>query len=208
VHVNLLAFALVWAAIVVLSMIAVTYLATRWGRDAFGWALLTAVLGPIALVGLVGTRQSDILRPEPFEHLDGGAGAAHGERVLLACDGSAPVVRAAQRLARMPGVAEAVLLIVLPHEALPRDAGSRAEHDHAVEAATGASLGVLRTAGVPARVVVGYGVPGEEILRCAGEEQAGTILVGRRGNGLTKALLGSVSGYVVKHASQPVLVVD
>jgi nucleotide-binding universal stress UspA family protein len=58
------------------------------------------------------------------------------------------------------------------------------------------------------RVIVAYGVPGEEILRAAEEEKADTILVGRRGAGLTKALIGSVSDYVVKNAKQPVALVD
>jgi len=34
------------------------------------------------------------------------------------------------------------------------------------------------------------------------------IIVGRRGAGLSRALLGSVSDHVVKHAMRPVLIVD
>jgi nucleotide-binding universal stress UspA family protein len=34
------------------------------------------------------------------------------------------------------------------------------------------------------------------------------IIVGRRGAGLTKALLGSVSDHVVRRAKQPVVVVE
>jgi nucleotide-binding universal stress UspA family protein len=57
-------------------------------------------------------------------------------------------------------------------------------------------------------VVVGYGVPVEEIVEAAKSQGAGMIIIGRRGAGLTKALLGSVSDHVVKHASVPVVVID
>ena len=57
-------------------------------------------------------------------------------------------------------------------------------------------------------MVVGYGSPVEEILRCAKQERVEAIIVGRRGAGLTRALLGSVSERVVGQAKQPVVVVE
>ncbi|TAK64700.1 MAG: universal stress protein, partial [Dehalococcoidia bacterium] len=102
-----------------------------------------------------------------------------------------------------------VLLVVLPREDFQRDdAAGRSERDARVENATAEPLRILGDAGLPASVVVGYGSPGEEIVRCAREQGVAVIAVGRRGAGLTKALLGSVSEYVVKHANQPVVVVE
>jgi nucleotide-binding universal stress UspA family protein len=197
-----------WAAIVGVCMIIIAYLATRWGRDAFGWVLLAAVLGPIALVALYGTRQSDTARPRSPE--TSGERQADVERtVLIAVDGSAPATRAAQHLVEMGSpVTEALLLTVLPREAKPAAGASDAEHERAVESALQGAREVLQRAGVPVRTAVAYGVPGEEIVRCAEGQDVELILMGRKGRGLTKALLGSVSDYVSKRANRPVALVD
>jgi nucleotide-binding universal stress UspA family protein len=200
--------ALVWAGIVIASMLVASWLALRWGRDPFGWALLAAVLGPIALIGLVGAHQSDTARPEPFEHA--GARRAGTEELLAAVDGSPSSVRVARYIAEShPHATEVALLAVLPHEARPSASGAaQEEHQRQVDAVTSEARKIIEAAGVPVRIVVGYGVPGETIVRAADEEHANVIVIGRKGAGLTKALLGSTSDYVVKHARQPVLVVD
>lgn len=199
---------LIWTVVVIVSMIVVVYLAKRWGRDPFGWALLAATMGPIAVVGLVGTRQSDVRSPTPFETVPAGPGAAP---LLAACDGAAASARIARYVAAMhrPG-ADVVLLTVLPHEARPGAewAGAPDEHRRRVDAATAEPARILNEAGMRPRVAVGYGSPAEEILRCAAEERAEAIVVGRRGAGLTKALLGSVSDRVVREAKVPVVVVE
>lgn len=207
---SIAAVALIWAGIVIASMIAVAYLANRWGRDPFGWVLLSAVMGPIAVVGLIGTRQSDVERPEPFEAVPDGPPAL-GPHIVAACDGSPAGARIARYVAAMHRDSmDVVLLTVLPHEARPGQAwaGAPGEHERRVNDATAEPLRILRDAGISARVLVGYGSAAEEILRCAEQEHAETIVVGRRGAGLTKALLGSVSEHVVGQAKQPVVVVD
>jgi len=51
------------------------------------------------------------------------------------------------------------------------------------------------------------GTPGEFILRIAGEEKPGLILMGTRGLGkIKKTFLGSVSDYVLTHATMPVII--
>jgi nucleotide-binding universal stress UspA family protein len=199
---------LIWAAIVVISMIAIAYLATKWGRDAFGWVLLAAVLGPIALIALLGTRQSDLEKPRQAESR--GERAAGIERtVLVAADGSAPAKRAAAYVAEIHDEgSEALLLTVMPHESKPAAGGTSDEHERAIETAVREPRSVLEAAGVPVRVSVAYGSPGEEIVRCAAAEDAELIVMGRKGRGLSKALLGSVSDYVSKHAKQPVALFD
>ena len=199
---------LIWSIVVIVSMVVASYLAKRWGRDPFGWALLAAATGPIAVIGLVGTRQSDVARPQAFERVSNGAN--EGEHVLAAVDGSPAGARIARYIVdqHQPDV-RPILLCVLPREDFQRDdTAGKAEHDARVKAATAEPLRILRDAGLSASVVVGYGIPGEEIVRCASEQGAAAIAVGRRGAGLTKALLGSVSDYVVKHAKQPVVVVE
>ncbi|MEX2247569.1 MAG: universal stress protein [Dehalococcoidia bacterium] len=197
-----------WLAIVVGSMAIVAYVAPRWGRDPFGWALLAAAMGPFAIVGLIGTRQSDVRRAPAFELGDGAARRPAGERILAACDGSDISVELARHLAMTHADAEVLVLAVLPHESRPgADPASQADHDRRVEDMTAEALRVLRDANVPVREIVGYGSPGEVILRCADEERADVIAVGRRGSGLSRAMLGSVSDHVVKHATRPVVIV-
>lgn len=207
---SIAAVALIWAVTVIASMAAVAFLATRWGRDPFGWALLAAVMGPIAVIGLVGTRQSDTERPEPFEAVPDGP-PAPGPHIVAACDGSPAGLRIARYIADMHrDRMDVVVLTVLPREARPGEAwaGAPGEHERRVNAATSEPLRILRAAGVSAHALVGYGSAAEEILRCAEQEHAEAIIVGRRGAGLTKALLGSVSEHVVRQAKQPVVVVE
>jgi nucleotide-binding universal stress UspA family protein len=77
-----------------------------------------------------------------------------------------------------------------------------------VRAATARAKEILEQAGVRARVDVAYGNPAEEILRYAADSQAAVIVIGRRGAGLAKTLLGSVSDAVVREARQPVVVLE
>jgi nucleotide-binding universal stress UspA family protein len=132
------------------------------------------------------------------------------EALASAVDGSPAGPRIARYIVdqHQPDV-RPVLLVVLPREDFQRDdTAGRSERDARVERATAEPLRILSDAGLAASIVIGYGSPGEEIVRCASERGAAAIAVGRRGAGLTKALLGSVSDYVVRHAKQPVVVVE
>ena len=202
---------LVWAIVVIISMLIVVVLASRWGRDPFGFALLAAVLGPIAIIALVGTHQSDRQRPHRFEGESPSPGSSRGN-VIVAADGSDGSTRAA---AAVPGLgfpgAEAIVFTALPRESQLRDdapAPARQQHQREIDRLTGGALKALNNAGIPSRVLVGYGAPGEEIVEAARVEGARAVIVGRRGAGVSKALLGSVSDHVVKHASVPVVVID
>lgn len=65
-----------------------------------------------------------------------------------------------------------------------------------------------REAGVSVSFLVWEGEPGESVVEAADAENAALILVGTHGRGgVGRALLGSVSDYVVRHATSPVLVV-
>jgi nucleotide-binding universal stress UspA family protein len=208
---DVIAVLLGWAAIVVVSMLLVAYLATRWGRDAFGWLLLAAVTGPIAIIALIGTHQRDMERPEAFERRGAPLSREAQKVILVGCDGSDQAERAARYASEEYADADEVVLVtVLPREARPPedDAHALVEHEQRIDACAAPSLATLRSAGLSARLLVGYGAPGEEILRAAGEELADVIVVGKRGAGLARGLVGSVSDHVLKHAKVPVVVVD
>lgn len=200
---------LIWLAIVIVSTLVVVYLAARWGRDPFGWTLLAAVLGPIALVALIGTRQSAVAHPPAFDRSRGSKPPGALRCVIAAVDGSPSSERVARYVADShPQATDVVLLAVLPAEMKPVGSEQHRDHDAAVDKATDGAAKILRDSSVAARVIVGYGSAGEEITRLATAENADVIVIGRRGAGLTKALLGSVSDYVVKHAKQAVALID
>lgn len=197
-----------WLIIVLVTMIVMSYLALRWGRDPFGWLLLSAVLGPIAIVALIGTRSADVERQRlPVR----GTPRAEGRtRIIVGSDGSTASTRIARHIVReMNQHSEVVLVCVLPLEAEPGTSEqAQRDLDARVAEMTGATLEALSAGGLKARTVVVFGHPGEEIVRLAEREQADLIVVGRRGAGLSRALLGSVSDHVVQHATRPVLVLD
>ncbi|MEV4642923.1 universal stress protein [Actinoplanes sp. NPDC049548] len=85
------------------------------------------------------------------------------------------------------------------------------EREGAREAERIARAGVVlaRAAGWDAEAVVerGYGGDGVQIAELAGKLDAQAVIVGSRGLGGTRALLGSVSDMVVHYAREPVLVI-
>lgn len=190
---------IIWLGIVIASGLIVVYLARRWGHDPFGWALLSAFLGPMALVGLVGTYQADrSRRSHERRRPPSGAGP-----IVLASDGSAA---ADALVAHVIGQdQEVVVLHVLPYEMRPGEAGAGLAMSTAEEA-TARTMRLLRDAGLRPTLEVRYGVPGEAIEEFANEVNASLIVVGRRGSGLARTLLGSTSRHVVEHAARPVFV--
>ena len=194
---------IVWLALVVASAVVASYASRRWGRDPFGWILLCVAMGPIALVALFGTHQRDRARSTGLVQGDAGA---HSGPIVVACDGSDVVdwLAALVRETHREGC-EVMLLAVLPYDV--EEHGDSAEVKVRADAMTAAARRALEQHGVPTRTIVRYGPPGEAIVRFANETSASLIVIGRRGAGLTRALLGSVSGYVTQHAGVPVAIV-
>lgn len=72
----------------------------------------------------------------------------------------------------------------------------------------GRAEGVRSSGGTVAQTYLGTGRPDEEIVELAEEVDAGLVVMGSRGlGGVRRALVGSVSDSVVRHAHGPVLVV-
>ena len=108
-----------------------------------------------------------------------------------------------------------------PHVVLPYDASGMAgaavvpddimamqdelrEEGQAVADAAAASLGI---ADVETRILVGD--PGRAICELADELGATVVVLGTRGRGgLARAVMGSVSDHVIRHAPCPVLVTN
>jgi len=67
----------------------------------------------------------------------------------------------------------------------------------------------LRESGLDVECITVLGAqPGENIIRCAEENEVGLIAIATHGrSGLRRALLGSVAGYVVRKSGLPILVI-
>src|SRR5690606_18400607 len=90
---------------------------------------------------------------------------------------------------------------VMSPETLQELEAQRQQEGEAIVAAT------TRALGVDAETRVVRGDPGHQLCVLAAELGASVIVVGSRGRGgLARALLGSVSDYVIRHAPCPVLV--
>ena len=81
-----------------------------------------------------------------------------------------------------------------------------AEVDEQIAGRFRAARQALKGAGVAFQTETAFGSPAEEILRIAAADGYEMIVIGRRGSGLTKAFLGSVSGKVVHDSKCPVTV--
>jgi nucleotide-binding universal stress UspA family protein len=151
--------------------------------------------------------------PEPARTL----GELHFHRLLVAVDGSQTAelaLSAAVTAARRDNAAITLLAVVPDILAESRRWISGGPDPGALqEAADAETQRMLREtvdripADIPVKTLVRHGKPGPEIVGQADEHDYDAILLGARGVGRVGALIGSVSAYVLRHASTSVIVV-
>ncbi len=119
-----------------------------------------------------------------------------GPRVLVGMDGSR---ESGQALTETVGLLGArCRLLVLAEVICYDDAEDCAQETvKAAKERLSATAAAARAAGVPVRVEVLAGPPGETLRRFAEDQQMDLLVVGRRRRGLSRHLLGSVSADVV-----------
>lgn len=107
------------------------------------------------------------------------------------------------------GTEEIILLHVQDARAMKhRPPEQLAEFDREDEARLEKMRKALALKGLPARIFVRHGIPFEETLKLAEEEDVCLIVLGLRGRSLaTKMLVGSTFENVVRQSRQPVLVI-
>ena len=141
-------------------------------------------------------------------------------KILLATDGSSAAESAAQLAAALADKTASELHVVYV-EVVPsfarHSAGTTMGMDPNLyekikeegrETLRKLSWQVKVSGGAVAKEHLRMGLPGEEIVGLAGEICAGLIVMGSRGRGgMKRALTGSVSDSVVRHAHCPVLLV-
>jgi nucleotide-binding universal stress UspA family protein len=141
-------------------------------------------------------------------------------RILLALDGSreaAAASRTAVEIANATGSELHILFALFTSETLPypypyaregwEASVERAKH-RAQEFVDEQAERIEAEGGRVKDAHLAFGKPDQEIVKLGEELDAGLIVVGSRGlGGVRRALMGSISGSVVRHAHGPVLVV-
>lgn len=190
--------ALVWA----LLGVSMAVVMGRRGHQPFMWLVLGMVFGPLVLPLAANALRHD--EPGLFERLSLGRAGTGSVDVLVGIDGSAEAEHALQhavgllrwRLGRL------TLAAVLDYDVA---AGSVLAEDH-----TRAQGDLIRTAKATSpqpETVVLSGRPAEALRKYAVEEAYDVIVVGRRGHGANRVLLGSAASELAQGGEVPVLIV-
>ena len=183
----------------------------RRGHLGFSWFVLGMVMGPMAVVFAI-----DTLRHEPpeVEVLEPGLPRPGRIDVLVGVDGSpasAAAVDAAARLLR-PVLGRLTLATVIDRDESP---GSDVEHAAQAELERAAArvraldpaMELLRHPGFRPELVVLRGRPAEVLSEYAVDRGYEVLVVGSRGAGLAKTVLGSVAEALAAGSAVPALVV-
>ena len=134
-------------------------------------------------------------------------------KILLATDGSEEAELAARTAADLANSHDSQLHVVYVEMAPPM---TEQFADPGPERATPESRELLdkqvkhieEAGGTVTKAHLRFGRPNEQIVRVGEELGAGLLITGSRGHGgLRRALLGSVSDSVIRHAHCPVLVI-
>jgi nucleotide-binding universal stress UspA family protein len=174
--------------------------------------VVSAILGPFAIPLAVDRRRVE--PPAPLV-LQGGRARTGPIDVRVGVDGSARSTEAAEvALALLgPRVRRVTLASVLDFGATTPPASSELfpdpyPEDVAARELLGAVAGVVRTStGIEPGTVVLAGDPADALERHALEEGYDVLVVGCRGRGLSKRLLGSCAAKMAAKTSVPVLLI-
>ncbi|MGE2835427.1 universal stress protein [Mycobacterium sp. SMC-4] len=173
----------------------------RRGHDV-RWIPISLMLGPIFVP--IALERVDRGGPRPATTGDRGDSTppSGAPRILVGLDGSAQSSAAFDAAKRLFGATgQFVVTEVVAYEA--------AEDPDQVAVTTARERLTAATAdGAAVRREVLVGAPAEALSHFAEQIDADVIVVGRRGRGLTRRLLGSVSSSLLEQAEVPVLVVD
>jgi nucleotide-binding universal stress UspA family protein len=193
----LIAALLVWLAIGLTASV----MMGRRGHDAFGWLVIGTVLGPLAIPIAVRTIREE--QPTRGREIRAGSRGTGSIDLLVGLDGSEASERALRRSLELLGdrVGRLTLATVLGHEGPATGWSDEADAVSALERIAAALPGHE-----PGAVVL-RGRPADALVSHADEHGAELLVVGRRGHGATKALLGSTAHRLAQREGVPVLIV-
>ncbi|WP_072688842.1 universal stress protein [Rhodococcus marinonascens] len=197
-------FVLVWIAI---GLITGLWMARRGHSST--WTLIAVILGPLFVpIAFERAERRPVLAaagPEGAEPVESTATSTE-PRLLIGLDGSAESELALDAALDLMGnrCGSVILAEVVSYD----DAGESASGSEVAEASDRLANAASRVVGVRTNYEVLAGPPGEALRQFAEEQGVDLLVVSRRGRGLSKRLMGSVSADLVQHAKVPVLVIE
>ena len=198
-------WALVLVAWVGVGTAAVVLVLYRRGHREGSWLFLGVVLGPLILpIAVERARRGTQRLERRGGPADGDAARGRGPCVLIGVDGSPEseeAVRAAVRLVA-PVAGRVLLATVVSSDAADGGQDDRLAAARDLLARHRHELPEGRVA-VETQVVAGQ--PAPALLALADEEDVDLVAVGRRGRGLSRAVLGSAAARLSTDARCPVL---
>jgi nucleotide-binding universal stress UspA family protein len=191
---------LIWVAT---GLAAALFLARRGYRSP-SWWFLGAVLGPLFIpIALErGRRQDRVVERTPAAG-HGRAEADGAATVVVGVDGSPEADRSVRDAARLFGDGHARVVLVMAVD--PDVVEFHDDAEHARCRALLADRAGWFSEGTSPAIEIASGQPGRVLLDVASSEGADVVVIGRRGKGLSRSILGSVAEYVTHHARTPVL---
>ncbi len=192
---------------VLTGVVAVALILYRRGHREGSWMLIGAVLGPLIVPIAIerATRRSRRLerRVEPRSEP-----APSGDRVcvLVGVDGSPESDQAVRDAARLvaPAAGRLLLATVVDADAMEARDGGDVQRRRAQELLA-CSARVLPASAATVETEIMAGQPGTALLELADAEDVDLIVVGRRGKGLSRTVLGSAAATLSAKARCPVL---
>lgn len=174
----------------------------RRGHQPFMWLLLAIVFGPLVLPLAANALRHD--RPGLFERLSRGRPGTGSVDVLVGIDGSAEAEKALRAAIALlgPRLGRLALAAVVDYD-IAVGSGPTEENDRL-------RADVARTAnaiGLEPEILLLSGRPAEALRKHAVEQGYALIVVGRRGHGASRVLLGSVASELARGGEVPVLIV-
>jgi nucleotide-binding universal stress UspA family protein len=191
----------------------------RLGHSPWAWGMLGLVLGPIALILALLTASSEQPRSRL---LAPGVSAGGPVDVLVGIDGSPQSATATTTALQLLGDRIGRLTLAAVTTETATSVAGRQEQARLQDELERQVAGVhawLRDRQLPVpvnergeaatpRLVLRSGQPAVELERIAAEDGYGLLVVGAKGSGLSRALLGSVATRLAAGSSVPVLIVS
>lgn len=177
----------------------------RRGHDPFTWLLVGAGMGPLAVPLAIRSARGELQARSEVRELTSGQPGAGDVDVLVGIDGSSRSIEALRAVEELLGerIGRMTLATVLTHEeAEDQRAGGRRE---AIEAEL-ARAARLVPSPRPATVVLA-GKPSAALVEHALDHGYRLLVVGRRGGGASKRVLGSTAASLSEDQRVPVLIV-
>ena len=188
-------FVIVAAACWLLIGLTLSLAMGRRGHDAFAWLILGTLFGPLGAIFAIQARVQEDIRPELVARR--GLSGPGPVDVLAGIDGSPESLAALGAAFDILGLrlGRLTLATVIPFDTgSDRKQSARADLEHAATLVPGEP-----------RLEVLHGRPAPALLEWAVEDGYDLLVIGTRGSGASKALLGSTAADLARSAKIPVL---